>query len=85
MRTLASLLTITVFFATGCSDSPLITEYKAIVAETCACADAACATESDKKESSWRQKNYPTMSKDDKKAMGEARQGFTKCRDDLTK
>lgn len=85
MRTLTSLLALTVLFATGCSDSPLITEYKAIVTEACACADAACATEVDQKEKSWRQNAYPTMSKDDKQAMGEARQGFTKCRDDLTK
>ena len=85
MRTLSAILAVTALFSTGCSDSPLITEYKAIVTETCACADAACATDADKKESTWRETNYPTMSKADKQSMGEARQGFTKCRDDLTK
>ncbi len=69
----------------GDSDSEKIKAFKEIVKEGCACKDAECAKAVDKKESSWRMENYQGLSKDEKGSMKNARQEFTKCRDELTK
>ena len=87
MKSITVFLAITAsgFISSGCSDSPVIQEYKAMTAEMCACADAACADAADKKEQKWREGHYKSMSKDERSAMGVARQEFTKCRDALKK
>ncbi len=67
------------------SDSDAIKTYKGFAKEMCACKDATCAKAVNKKEQSWRMANYKSLSKDDRGKMKNTRQGFTKCRNKLTK
>ena len=85
-KLLSSVVLCGAFALTACGgggDSAAVKEYKGLVKEGCACKDIDCAKAVDKKEQDWRMANYKGLSKDDKGAMKNARQEFTKCRDAL--